>query len=133
MSTRQGFADILAEAFANIPELENVWVKASQDDVFVDSKITCVVSQTSVGPLPAAPTSHRLVGLNLTLVSPNPDTNTAADELEPVVDAVLDWLFEQNLTHGTATVDTYGINVYGPTDRRQFAYRIPVSVPAKKG
>lgn len=118
----------MTAAFADIPELEHVWVVASQDDVFVDSTITCVVSQTSVGPLPAAPTSHRLVGVNLTFVSPNADTNTAADELEPVVDAVLDWLFQQNLTHGNAVVATYG-----PADRQQFAYRIPVSVPAKKG
>lgn len=128
MGTRQGFADILLAAFADIPELENIWVIASQDDVFVDSKITCVVSQTSVGPMPAAPVSHRLVGMNLTLVSPSADTNTAADELEPIVDSVLDWLFDQNLTHGVAAVTPYG-----PADRQQFAYRIPVSVPAKKG
>lgn len=128
MSTRQGFADIISAAFAGIPDLANVWVVASQDDVFVDSKVTCVISQTSVGPLPAAPVSHRLVGMDMKLVHPHPDTNTAADELEPIVDAVLDWLDDQNLTHGVAVVAPYG-----PADRQQFAYRIPVSVPAKKG
>lgn len=128
MTARQGFAALLEEGFQATTDLADVWVIASQDDVFVDARITCVVSQTSIGPLPAAPVSHRLIGMDLKIVHPNPDTNTAADELEPIVDSVLDWLDDQNLTHGVAVVAPYG-----PADRQQFAYRIPVSVPAKKG
>ena len=122
MTVRSTIAEQLSEDWLDIPELSNIWVVSTQQELAAFTRVTAIVSQQSIGAFPEAPLSHRTVGLTLEIVSPLADRDAAADELEAVVLSVLDYL-DTHYQHGTAEAFLYG-NLLG--------YRIPISVIALK-
>ncbi len=103
-------------------ELSDVWVKATQGELKAFSRVTVIVSQQTIGPFPQAPHAKRTVGVTLEVVSPTDDIDAAADELELIVPAILDYLDPLYL-HDVATAFLYG---------GLLAYRIPLTVIANK-
>lgn len=125
MSARSEFAAVLAEAWADIPALAGVRVIATERELDVIDRPTFVIRSRTIARAPQAPTSHRLVGVMGSLVSPHADLDKAQDQLDDLVDAVLDHLHTVPLTMpGEATSA-------GWTDSR-LAFDIPITILAKK-
>ncbi len=122
MSVIKDLVEQFETDWPTIPELSDVWVKATQGELKAFTKVTVIVSQQTIGPFPQAPNSHRTVGVTLEVVSPLADIDSAAEELEGVIPAILDYL-DPRFPQPTAEAF-----LYGP----QFAYRIPIAVIAKK-
>ncbi len=119
-------ADDLAAQFtsdwANDPDLGDVWVISTQEELTAFTRVTVIVSRQSIGPFPQAPQAKRTVGVTLEIVSPLSGRDEADRELEPIVLAILDYL-DPRYQHDAAVTFLYG---------EQFAYRIPISVVANK-
>lgn len=122
MSVRNEFAYMLSTDWAAIPALSGVRVIASEaflDDVHTP---TALIRMHNVDRMPTAPLSHRNYGMLVTLISGHTDLDQAADELDALVEAALDY-FDSRYLHESATAMAYG-------DR--FAFDIPVTVSAVK-
>lgn len=122
MTVRSSTAERFTDEWLDVPELADVWVVSTQQEIAAFTRVTAIISQQSFGAFPQAPNSHRNVGLTLEIVSPLADRDAAADELESIVPAVLDYLDPRYL-HGDAEAFLYG---------NLLAYRIPITVIASK-
>lgn len=120
---RHDFGQKLAAAWANIPALAALDVVVTEKPLGDIRKPTALIRNKSVGPEPAAPQSHRRVGLLLTLVHPSADLDKAADELDAFTWATLDYLYKRYV-HDEAQTVAYGT--------RYIAVDIPVTVIAEK-
>ncbi|MDZ5145336.1 hypothetical protein [Microbacterium testaceum] len=122
MSVRHDFAETLSDEWAAIPALADVRVVATERELDELDRITVLIRMRSVGKHAAAPLSHRQVGLLVTLISPSLDLDVAADELDEVLAAALDYFDSRFLYEDATTV--------GYADR--LAFDIPVTLIAAK-
>ena len=122
MSVRSFLVEKFEADWAEIAELADIHVEASQKDVVVNSRVTAVITQTGITRFAQAPMSHRIVQITLTLVSPLADVDDGTDELDPIVSTVLDQLDGDFLPEG-AEFALYG---------ERAAYVIPISVISQK-
>jgi hypothetical protein len=113
---------MLTADWSAIPALTGIRVVATERELDDIQQATALTRGRSIGKAPAAPNSHRTVGLLLSLISPHQDMDRAADELDDLVAAALDYL-DTRFLHEDATVVGYG-------DR--LAFDIPISVLASK-
>lgn len=106
MSVRTEIADMLTADWADIPALAGVRVIATERAIDEIDQPTALIRVKTVGKAPAAPLSHRNVGLLLTLISPHLDLDLAADELDELTAAALDYL-DTRFIHEDATTVGY--------------------------
>lgn len=122
MSVRHDLAETLTQDWATIPALADVRVVATERQLDELERITALIRVQSLGKHPAAPQSHRQVGVLITLISPSLDLDVAADELDDVLAATLDY-FDSRFLYEDATSVGYA-------DR--LAYDIPLTLIAAK-
>lgn len=124
MSTNilEDLAVMLRTDWADIPALDGVRVIATERQLGVPTVPTALLRRKSLTRLPQAPQSHRRHGILLTLISAFEDMDKAADELDTIVPAALDY-FDTRFQSETATSVLY-------IDR--LAYDIPLTVIASK-
>lgn len=122
MGVRNQLGDSLVTDWADLAPLDVVRVVVSEriQDRFTTP--TLLVRIRSIDRNAAAPQSHRDYGLLLTLISDRENADAAADQLDPILVAVLDYL-DPRYTHEPATAVMYG---------NRLAYDIPITVIASK-
>ncbi|KAA9105008.1 hypothetical protein [Microbacterium rhizomatis] len=120
-SVRAGFAAQLTTDWAGITGLVGVRVLATERNIDPPVQPTALIQQKSLGRLPEVPLSHRGYGMHITIISSHEDMDLAADELDILVPAVLDYLGTRH-THEPAVSGLY-------VDR--LCYRIPLTLIAK--
>lgn len=113
---------MLATDWADIPELAGLRVVATERALDSITESTALIRLRSIAKAPAAPLSHRHVVLWLTLISSHEDLDLAADELDQISGAALDYL-DTRVMHDDADMAEYG-------DR--LAMNIPLTVLASK-
>lgn len=123
MSVRHEVAALLEADWANIPTLASLRVIATERRLDEISTSTALIRSRTIGRAPAAPNSHRHVGLLLTLVSKHTDLDRAQDELDELVEAALDYL-DTHCQHEDATTAGWNDN--------RLAYDIPLTILASK-
>jgi hypothetical protein len=120
MSIRQDVADMLQDAWADIPELAEVRVLATQRGIDELSKPTALITSRTLGRVPEAPNSDYFrTGLMLTLISPHADLDRAQDQLDEIAEAALKFL-QTFCVHEDATTVGWG-------DSR-LAFDIPITI-----
>ena len=122
MSVRTEFSALLSSAWAGNNTLSQVRVIATESALDDTQQTTALIRFKSMTKAPSAPNSHRQVGLLLTIISGYQDLDLAADELDDILPAVLDYL-DPLCLHDAAAVVGYG-------DR--LAVDIPITVLASK-
>jgi hypothetical protein len=122
MSARTDFAEAVRTDWAQLPALSGVHVIATESELDELDRPTALIRLRSIGRGPVAPMSTRVVSLLLTLISPHVDADRAADQIEELGDAALDYLGPRYL-HDLAEVVGYG-------DR--LALDIPLSITFAK-
>lgn len=122
MSVRSDFEAELTEAWADIPALASVRVIATERPLDDIQRPTALIRQQSIARTPTVPNSHRTVTLLLTLISPHLDLDKAADQLDELVGAALDYI-SPRYSHGEAELADYG---------KRLAYDIHVPIIAHK-
>lgn len=126
MSVRKDLAAKLAADWATIPGLAAVRVVATERKIDPPQRASvALIRQNTIDRMHEAPTSHRTVGVLLTIISKYADLDKAADDLDTLVDAALDYL-GTTFRHGTATAVGWG----DPAVR--LAYDIPLTITASK-
>jgi len=108
--------------WATIPALADLRVIATERSLDDTTQPTALIRTKSYDRNPAAPVSHRNVGLLLTLISPHTDLDRAGDQLDDITTAALDYL-DTRFAHEQATSVAYA-------DR--LAFDIPFTVIASK-
>lgn len=122
MTIRADIAAQLKADWASVDALAPVRVIATEgalDDIRVP---TALLRQKSIATFDPSPMSHRNVSLLLTLISKHSDPDLAADELEGVVFAALDYLDPRYL-HTEAEAVAYG---------NRLAYDITLTIASEK-
>lgn len=122
MSVRTELAEQLTTDWADIPTLAVLRVVTTERELDDIQTPTALLRTNTIGKAPTAPNSHRHVGLLLSLISPHLDLDRAADELDELVSAALDYL-DPRFLHDDATVVGYG---------NRLAFDIPITVLAAK-
>lgn len=122
MSVRKDIEAQLKADWADIPDLAPLRVIATERALDSINEPTALIRAKSFDRTPAAPQSHRNVGLLLTLISPHIDLDRAGDQLDDITTAALDYL-DTRYSHDPATAVGYG-------DR--LAFDIPFTVIASK-
>lgn len=122
MSIRADFADMLTAAWADIPALAGVRVIATERELDDIQTPTALIRLKTLARASYAPQSHRDVGVLLTLISPHIDADRAADELDDLTAAALDYL--------DTTCRNEGASIVGYGDR--LAADIPLTLTASK-
>lgn len=122
MSVRSDFEAELTEAWADIPALASVRVIATERPLDDIQRPTALIRQQSIARTPTVPNSHRTVTLLLTLISPHLDLDKAADQLDELVGAALDYI-SPRYSHDDAELADYG---------KRLAYDIRVPIIAHK-
>ncbi|MCR2785435.1 MULTISPECIES: hypothetical protein [unclassified Microbacterium] len=110
MTVRKELEALLQEDWAEIPELADFRVIATERGLDVIEQPTVLIRMTSIQREPSAPQVSRRVELVLTLISPLLDLDEAGDQLEEVTLAALDYLGPRFI-HGTASVVGYNANL----------------------
>lgn len=122
MSVRKATEAAIKADWAAIPALAGVRVVATERELDDIQDPTALIRGKSIDRTPAAPLTHRNVGLLLTLISPHMDLDLAGDQLDEIAAAALDYL-DPRYSHEPATVVGYG---------SRLAYDIPFTVIASK-
>lgn len=94
MSIRTDVAQLIREALADGP-LADIKIVTSERDIGKIGRAAIIVKQQSIGRLPAAPLSHRNVGVIVTVISAHQDLDRAEDDLDVIVPDVLNALDNQ--------------------------------------
>lgn len=123
LSVRKSVEAMLKTDFADIPELAELRVIATERNLDTPQQDTALIRQRSLRRLPEAPLSHRRVGMLLTIISAREDFDRAGDDLDEYVPAALNYLDKRFAPPDEATSVLY-------EDR--LAYDIPFSVIASK-
>ncbi|NYF29236.1 hypothetical protein [Microbacterium sp. JAI119] len=122
MSVRKDVEAQLGADWADIPPLAALRVIATERELDDITQPTALIRAKSYDRTPAAPQSHRNVGLLLTLISPHLDLDRAGDQLDDITTAALDYL-DTRFSHEQATAVGYGARL---------AFDIPLTVIASK-
>lgn len=122
MSVRDDIRAQFQTDWADNPNLDGVRVVVAERELGDIREPVALIRQKSIGKESSAPLSHRRVGMLLTIISPRDDADAAADELDTLVFAALDYLDPKYL-HDDA--EAVGYN-------NRFAYDIPFTVIASK-
>lgn len=112
----------LTTDWAAIPALAVLRVIATERGLDDITQPTALIRTKSYDRTPAAPQSHRNVGLLLTLISPHKDLDRAGDQLDNITTAALDYL-DTRFSHEQATSVGYDACL---------AFDIPFTVIASK-
>lgn len=113
---------VLAEAWADNPHLPDIDVIATERELDRLPRLTVQIRVNSIGKAPEVPLSHRLVRLDLVVISAHDDIDMATDELDEVVPVILNDL-DKRFPHDDAELARYG---------EYMAYRIPIQTLASK-
>lgn len=122
MSVRSEFAAVLATDWADIPELADVRVIATERELDDIQVTTALIRMKGIARTTGAPMSHRDYSVTLTVISPHLDLDLAGDELDVLAEAVLDYL--------STRFQSEPAQVVGYLDR--LALDIPVTITAQK-
>lgn len=124
MSIRADVAQLIRTALAGGP-LADIKIVTSEREIGRIDRAAVLVKQQSIARLPAAPLSHRNVGLIATVISAHQDLDRAEDDLDVIVPDILDALDNQaTLTWRGATKVGWG--------ESNLAYDITLEVIADK-
>jgi hypothetical protein len=107
MSVRTDVAALLKADWAEIPELAELRVIATERNLDKLTQPTALIRLKSIGREPSAPLKARRVDLLLTLISEHIDLDLAGDDLEEFAAAALDYLGPR-FVHDPAEVVGYG-------------------------
>lgn len=122
MSIRKDTATKFADDWKDIPALAGVRVIATERELDDVTKPTALIRQKTIARTPEAPQSHRNIGLLVTFISSHTDLDKAADQLDAIVAAALDYL-DLEFRHEEATAVGYA---------SRLAYDLPFTVIASK-
>ena len=123
MTVRQSIEAQFKSDWADVPDLADLIVIATERPLDDVQRATALIRQKGIAKHPAAPLSHRRVGLLLTIISGNLNPDAAQDELDELVPAVLDYLDPRFQHEGAEAVGWTG---------SRLAYDIPFTVVAAK-
>ncbi|AOX46708.1 hypothetical protein [Microbacterium sp. BH-3-3-3] len=122
MSVRQQVADLLIELLTANEALPAINVVATERILDEVRDLTIQLRSTSIGRLPQAPISQRVIRMNAIVISGHDDPDMAVDELEDIVPLILDSL-DTSFQHEDAELVQFGTRM---------AYSIPLTVIAAK-
>jgi hypothetical protein len=123
VSVRKDFEALLTSDWAEIPALSGVRVLATEAPLDEVERPTALIRIKSVERHPQAPQGAFWHGFTLHLISSHFDPDRAADQLEELLEAVLDYFKPRPLFK-------YEQAEFGLATESNLAYLIPISVTA---